>query len=232
MKRSEINTIIRKSDEFIHKHNFHLPPFAYWTVEDWQKKGVEAKEIVETSLGWDITDFGLGDYYHTGLTLFTIRNGNPDNWKLMKGKLYAEKLLIVDVNQVTPYHFHWAKMEDIINRGGGELIIRLFNSDAEEKLDEKKPVVVVMDGVRCVFPAGDCARLKPGESITLPQGLYHSFWAEKGTVLTGEVSMVNDDHKDNRFLEPVGRFPEIEEDEKPLFLLCNDYQRYFSSIHV
>jgi D-lyxose ketol-isomerase len=26
-----------------------------------------------------------------------------------------------------------------------------------------------------------------------------------------------------RFLEPTGRFPEIEEDEPPLYLLVNDY---------
>ncbi|EJS87388.1 hypothetical protein AAUPMB_14130, partial [Pasteurella multocida subsp. multocida str. Anand1_buffalo] len=29
--------------------------------------------------------------------------------------------------------------------------------------------------------------------------LYHSFWAEDGVVLAGEVSMANDDLTDNRF---------------------------------
>jgi hypothetical protein len=46
-------------------------------------------------------------------------------------------------------------------------------------------------------------------------------------VLVGEVSKVNDDHTDNRFYEPVGRFPAIEEDEAPLHLLVNDYERYY-----
>ena len=39
--------------------------------------------------------------------------------------------------------------------------------------------------------------------------------------------MVNDDTRDNRFLEPLGRFPAIEEDEEPLYLLCNEYREYW-----
>jgi D-lyxose ketol-isomerase len=46
-------------------------------------------------------------------------------------------------------------------------------------------------------------------------------------VLCGEVSLVNDDHTDNRFYEPAGRFPEIEEDEPPLHLLVTDYVHYY-----
>jgi D-lyxose ketol-isomerase len=53
--------------------------------------------------------------------------------------------------------------------------------------------------------------------------MYHSFWAEGGKTLIGEVSMVNDDNADNRFYEPMGRFPQIEEDEEALYLLCNEY---------
>ena len=39
-------------------------------------------------------------------------------------------------SQVTPMHFHWAKMEDIINRGGGDLVIQLYNSTPDEELDK------------------------------------------------------------------------------------------------
>jgi len=35
--------------------------------------------------------------------------------------------------------------------------------------------------------------------------------------------MCNDDNGDNRFYLPAGRFPEIEEDEPPYRLLCNEY---------
>ena len=68
-------------------------------------------------------------------------------------------------------------------------------------------------------------KLEPGQSITLTPGLYHRFWGEEGsgTVIVGEVSMCNDDANDNRFYDKVGRFPEIEEDEAPLHLLCNEY---------
>ena len=48
-----------------------------------------------------------------------------------------------------------------------------------------------------------------------------------GKVLVGEVSKVNDDVNDNRFLKPTGRFPEIEEDEPPLHLLVGDYAKYY-----
>ena len=58
--------------------------------------------------------------------MITLRNGNYHNVKYEK--TYAEKLLISDDNQITPYHFHWKKMEDIINRGGGVLVIECYNS--------------------------------------------------------------------------------------------------------
>jgi D-lyxose ketol-isomerase len=41
-------------------------------------------------------------------------------------------------------------------------------------------------------------------------------------VMAGEVSQVNDDNNDNYFLEPVGRFSEIQEDEPPLHPLWNE----------
>jgi D-lyxose ketol-isomerase len=225
MKRSEVNAIIRDADEFIRARGFHLPPFAYWSPRDWTTRKEEAREIVENKLGWDITDFGSGDYRKTGLFLFTIRNGSPNNLKTMQGKIYAEKIMLVDVDQVTPMHFHWGKMEDIINRGGGNLVIQLYNSTPEEGLADTE-VTVNMDGIARVVKPGGIVKLTPGESITLPTRLYHQFWGEGGRVLVGEVSVVNDDDRDNRFYQAVGRFPSIEEDELPLYLLCTDYARY------
>jgi D-lyxose ketol-isomerase len=43
--------------------------------------------------------------------------------------------------------------------------------------------------------------------------------------LIGEVSTVNDDNTDNIFREPIGRFPEINEDEAPRHLLVSDYDK-------
>jgi D-lyxose ketol-isomerase len=226
MNRSEINSIMRRADAFIHQRGFYLPPFAYWTPEDWSTKGQEVNEIAINQLGWDITDFGLGDFNKQGLFLFTIRNGNLDNLQNMQGKIYAEKIMIVEVNQVTPMHFHWTKMEDIINRGGGNLAIQVFNASSDDHLADT-PVIVSLDGVMYTLKAGTTVELRPGESISLPTRLYHKFWAVGGRVLVGEVSMVNDDHLDNCFLEPIGRFPMIDEDENPLYLLVGDYPKYY-----
>lgn len=113
-------------------------------------------------------------------------------------------------------------MEDIINCGGGNLMIKLYNSTKEEDLADSD-VEVSIDGVKYTFPAGHVVCIKPGESITLTRGLYHRFWGENGRVLVREVSMCNDDANDNRFYDKVGRFPEIEEDERPLYLLCTEY---------
>jgi len=226
MRRSEINTIMREADAFIKKHGFHLPPFAYWTPEEWQTKGDQVSEIVERRLGWDITDFGRGNYKKYGLFLFTIRNGDLENLQRGRGKAYAEKIMIVGVDQGTPMHFHWSKTEDIINRGGGKLIIQLYNAAKDKSLADSD-VTASVDGVRRTVKAGETVSLSPGESITLMPYCYHKFWAAESRVLMGEVSTVNDDYVDNCFCEPVGRFPDVEQDEPPLYLLVNDYDVYY-----
>jgi D-lyxose ketol-isomerase len=222
MKRSEINALIRSAKDFFAQHQFLLPPFAHWTPEDWKTKGAEANEIRENKLGWDLTDFGGGNFKKRGLLLFTLRNGNLKDPKNVKA--YAEKIMIVEEGQVTPFHFHWLKTEDIINRGGGNLVVELYKSDAQDEFTNERMRVSCDGVVRPVAPGGTVV-LRPGESITLPPRLYHQFYAERGAgrVLVGEVSSVNDDATDNRFKDPVGRFPKIEEDEAPMHYLCNEY---------
>ena len=224
MKRSEINDLLTVAKDLAHANKIVLPPFAYWSPEDWATKGSECDEIRDCALGWDITDFGTGKFDEVGLILFTIRNGDKDDPRY-KHKTYSEKLLIAQENQITPYHFHWFKVEDIINKAGGNLMLRLYNSTEDEKLDESSDVTVVMDGVSKTLPAGSTVTLTAGESITLPAYLYHEFWAEEGTgaAVIGEVSKVNDDNTDNCFLDELGRFSEIEEDTAPLHYLCNEY---------
>ena len=222
MKRSEINAIIRDADAFLRLSGFYLPPFACWTPEDWQSKRDVTQEIIDRRLGWDVTDFGLEDYRNVGLCLFTLRNGSPENLTTHRGKTYAEKILIVDRGQVTPMHFHRVKMEDIINRGGGNLVVQLYNSTPDEGLDFSE-VVMNTDGLKHTIQAGGNVILHPGESITIPQYCYHTFWAEESRTLVGEVSLVNDDNLDNRFYEQMNRFSIIEEDELPFRLLVSDY---------
>jgi len=223
MKRSRINELITEAKGLFASTGFKLPPFAFWSPEEWKSKGHEADEIRKNALGWDVTDFGSRDFDRIGLLLFTIRNGNyhhPNEYP----KPYAEKIMVVKENQVTPYHFHWNKQEDIINRGGGELVLELFKSTKGEKLSDE-PFAVSIDGVLKQCKPGEKVVLRSGESICLEPYVYHKFYgaAGKGTVVVGEVSAVNDDNTDNRFLDAPGRFPKIEEDEPPVHLLCNEY---------
>lgn len=223
MKRSEINQVIKDMEALAQKQGFCLPPFASWTPEDWQNAGHEYDEIRDNHLGWDITDFGLGDFYKVGFGLFTIRNGNQ-KMSQQYPKPYAEKILAMVEKQTAAMHFHWNKMEDIINRGGNDIYITVYNSDKDgNRLTTD--VIVNTDGKTTALPAGAQVRLQPGESITIPPYMYHDFIVPEtgGPVLLGEVSMCNDDQNDNRFYEKAGRFPAIEEDVPPYRLLCNEY---------
>ncbi len=222
MKRSELNQIIEKGIEFVERMNFKLPMFAYWSLEDWKTKGPEYDEIKDNMLGWDVTDFGSGDFHRVGLLLFTLRNGNFNDPKYIKP--YCERILIVEEGQVLPSHTHYRKMEDIINRGGGNVMIELYGMQ-EDGTYSNEPITVTMDGRQVTVEPGGVVRLTPGESITLVPGQYHKFWGEEGTGMTllGEVSTVGDDRVDNRFYEATGRLPEIIEDEKPRYLLFTDY---------
>ena len=221
MKRSEINAVIKRFEKLLEEHRFELPPFCKWTPEEWQTKGHEYDEIRDNMLGWDVTDYGMGDFGHLGLALITIRNGNVHNPKYTK--TYAEKIIMCDSGQVSPMHFHWHKMEDIINRGGNDIHFTLYNATEDEQLADT-PVKIFSDGRCYTVPAGETVVLKPGQSLSLYPYYYHEFIIpEGGPVLIGEVSMCNDDNTDNRFLNPLGRFPTIEEDEPPYRLLCNEY---------
>lgn len=124
-------------------------------------------------------------------------------------------------------HFHWRKREDIINRGGGNLIVELWNAGAHQE-PENTDVTVTLDGCLQTHAPGSQLRLQPGDSICLPPGLYHSFWGERGfgDVLVGEVSSVNDDEHDNHFLQPIARYNNIEEDEPAVLVLCNEYNLF------
>ena len=225
MKRSEINQRIKELEQLAKDNGFALPPFCHWTPEEWATKGPEYDEIRDNMLGWDITDYGLGNWEKVGFALITLRNGNQNDDRYKK--TYAEKLLMLKEGQHSPMHYHWSKSEDIINRGGGTIIIHVYNCDENDDLDRVHDFPVNSDGRTYMVPAGTGVELTPGESITLWPKQYHDFDVKPGTgdVLLGEVSMCNDDANDNRFHQPIGRFPAIEEDEAPYRLLCFEYPR-------
>jgi hypothetical protein len=211
--------------ETLNGYKLHLPPWAYWMAKDWQTVGSEADEIKKHGLGWVATDFGSGDFSKVGLLIFVSRNGCLHDNKPVTTKTYAEKVMIVQPGQVTPYHFHWCKTEDLINRSGGRLSVELAWASDDEKSLSDRTVEVQKDGIATRLKPGERMVLQPGESVTFPPRLCHQFYGypEDGTVLAGEVSSLNDDSTDNCFLgNPFQRTP-IEEDEPRKYLLIGEY---------
>jgi D-lyxose ketol-isomerase len=228
MKRSRINDIMAEAEHMIRHYGFVLPPFAQWTPDEFKARKDAARNVIDARCGWDITDFGKGEYDAIGLFLFTLRNGRLSDLQRGGGMCYAEKLLISKQDQLTPMHTHVIKAEDIINRGGKTLVVELYGSDDEGHWAGDKGGTVFCDGIRRDYAPGEKLRLAPGESVTLMPGDWHAFWGEGGDVLVGEVSTVNDDETDNIFRDPIGRFAAIDEDEAPTHLIVSDYRTWFA----
>lgn len=223
MKRSRVNQIMAEADEMIRSYGFVLPPFARWTPEQFKANAATSSHIIDARCGWDITDYGRGKFDDMGLFLFTLRNGLLSDLQRGGGMCYAEKLLISKQDQLSPMHTHVIKAEDIINRGGATLVVKLYGSDDKGDFAEDRGGSVMCDGAWRDYAPGEKLRLAPGESVTLMPGDWHAFWGEGGDVLIGEVSTVNDDETDNVFQAPIGRFSQVEEDEDPTHLLVSDY---------
>ena len=220
MKRSEINQAIKFAKEMMEKFSWTLPHWGYWSNEDYQNKTNLKKYLNKHQMGWDVTDFGKGNFNEQGITLFCVRNGIQGD---ANDKPYAEKLLFMQEGQEIPFHSHKIKLEDIINRGGGDLAIEFLEVDEKDQELSNK-ISVLVDGEKILLDPHEPLILKKGQSVTVERNIFHKFYAVKGSgmVMAGEVSQVNDDNNDNYFLEPVGRFSEIQEDELPLHPLWNE----------
>ena len=220
MKRSEVNHAIKWAEELLAKQKISLPPFAKKSAEDWDAK--RDALIQKVMLGWDITDFGLGDFEKVGAVLFTVRNGEID------GEVpYCEKyIMLKDGNcQEIPMHYHIFKTEDIINRGGGILCVQVCNKAEDGGVDATTPVTVYMDGEMRTYQPCEIIEIEPGASIRLTPYVYHRFYAKTGAgdLVVGEVSKVNDDRGDNIFASPTKRFCTPQEDEAKYRLLVSEY---------
>lgn len=223
MKRSEINELLRWSVELLDKYQFKLPRFAYWNMEEWKANKDNIDTLRTVMQGWDITDFGSGKFEEIGAVLYTVRNGKLDQPGV--GSPYAEKFLLFRDGQRLPCHYHVSKTEDIINRGGGVMSIRLYNCRPDGSVDYESDVTYSSDGLFYTVKAGEEVLIHTGDSIRLTPYMYHIFGAKAGCgpLIVGEVSAVNDDNTDNFFSEPTSRFADIEEDEPILYPLCNEY---------
>lgn len=225
MKRSEINSAIRWAKDLLKDNNIRLPEYAYWDLTEWKDNAASLDTIRKVMLGWDISDFGSGEYDVTGAVLYTVRNGDMNDASV--GVPYCEKYILMKEGQHLPKHYHVFKTEDIINRAGGVLAVYLWNTDENGKQLETD-VTVPMDGILRTFKAGEEILVYPGNSISLQPHMAHVFGpkAGAGDLICGEVSKVNDDNTDNYFLDPTSRFADIDEDEAPLHPLCNEYDKY------
>lgn len=228
MKRSEINRAIDNATAFFREMGFPLPAYAHWTPEGWAGKGEAHREVVDLGLGWDVTDFGAGHFADFGRIIFTLMNGRAD---AQYPKSYAHKVMHLLPGQKPPVHYHRRKMEDIHNHGGGDIMISFWPL-GEDGRPGKGDVTLSLSGGVITQPAAEPLRLRPGESVFMPQNTFHQFWAEEGggASLSIEVSGVCDDHNDNMFLEPAVRFPEVEEDEPSRHVLCQEYRQYTNDI--
>lgn len=220
MRRSEINAIIEETACVFATRGIALPPFADWSREEWEHQGRAALPIVESRLGWDVAEWRDGRFRTDGLVLLTLRN-----MKRIGTSGYAEKLMLIRCDQRTPLHAHYAKTEDIINRGGGVLVVTLgaFPDGGSE-------IELCINGMKQILASGSEFMLGPGESVTLVPGVFHAFRAQGGDVIGGEVSTFNDDVGDNQFVGDSKRFPTIEEDEPPRWLLVSDYDSHLGWI--
>jgi D-lyxose ketol-isomerase len=220
MRRSEINRLQMEALDLFDEYRFSLPLFGRWREADWRANPTAARYCASHQMGWDVTDFGSGRFGERGLVIFCVRNGRQG---VADEKPYAEKLLDVREKQETPFHFHKVKMEDIIVRGGGNLVLEFHNLDEAGGL-ATTPLSVMVDGVEHRLEPGAPLKIAPGQSATITRSLWHRFYGEtgKGTVFVGEVSQVNDDFTDNYFHEKLGRFAAIEEDEPKLYPLWNE----------
>ncbi len=220
MRRSEINRYIKEAVVFLEKMYFKLPAWAYFNACDWENINPEYGGIVKNNLGWDVTDFGSGKFKDIGVVTFTMRNHIFD--ETSETGRYAEKVIIIRKNQLTPLHYHKEKTEDVINRGGGKLCVKLWLSDDNRGKSEKS-FTLEIDGISRKIIPGEILKINPGESISIKPGIYHTFWAEIDMVMAGQISSAEVDHQDTFFFENYRWKVEIEEDEKPDYFLYHEY---------
>lgn len=229
LARSTIEHCIATARTVFQRFAIALPPFAGWTVRDWESADASYDEVRACMLGWDVTDFGSGEFARIGRTLFTLRNGQLGS--PLYPKTYAEKLILDPEGQRAPAHFHRTKREDIINRGGGNIIVQLTLADADNQ-PAKGALTVAIDGRARTIASGESVRLTPGESVCIPPRTIHQFWGEEGHgfridgvgyTVSSEVSSVCDDHNDNFFLADMTRFPRLDEDIPRKHFLCHEY---------
>jgi len=230
VKRSEINATLLLARDFFEAYRFKLPKWAAWSPVNWDYSGEEMQAIKDCQLGWDVTDFAQGNFSEQGMTSFMLRNGAPslepppDHAPQEAKRHYSEKIMLVQLHQTLPLLALKHRTQDLINRGGGDLVVQVYLSTTEYELDEKKRVPLQVNGIAYNVKAGGIVRLVSGDGLTLQPATYYKYWAEKASCIVGAISTTCDETNDYLFFDPnCQRFPSIEPDESPLHLLHYEY---------
>lgn len=224
MKRSQIEDIIARSNAIMARQGFHLPPFAGWTVAQWQENAAATAEMRANGVGWNIVAFEEGAFFKSGIAVFTLRIGDYHDLPRGAGRLYGEKVFALFEGQSVPHHYHRVKTEDLINRGGGILGVNLVKVDADGK-PMPDAITLERNGMMVSVPANTTLHLDPGESIVLVPGVAHAFLGVS-EVLCGEISLANDDTTDNYFLQPLPAPSAIIEDIPARHVVLADYRSF------
>jgi D-lyxose ketol-isomerase len=224
MRRSQIETIIDKSQAAMMRLGCPLPPFAAWTPDDWRSRAAETATMRANFLGWNIVEFAKDDFFAKGIAVFTTRMGDYRDLPTGAGRLYGEKVFVLFDGQNVPHHYHIEKTEDLLNRGGGTLSVNLVKVMLDGTPTDES-ILLERNGVREIVAANTSVKLAPGESILLEPYVAHAFLGE-GEVLCGEISLANDDTTDNYFLEPFPAPSPIIEDVPARHLVVADYRSF------
>ncbi len=76
MKRSFIDARIEAMAALCERYGVRLPPFAWWSEENYRAAPEAARRITQASLGWNIVEFRPGAFAAEGLGVFTLRMGD------------------------------------------------------------------------------------------------------------------------------------------------------------
>jgi len=188
MKRSEVNIIINEAKNFFAVRNFMLPEWAYWSPDKW--KGIYGKccEIVDNRLGWDITDFGSGDFYRKGkgrvlIGEVSMVNGSSDIIAYSDGSFFTAS----PVNSLPVSHVIRNELERHLggdttgcgdNFAGGviaSVVDQLINGSSNPYLTEACSWGIVSGGYACFHMGGTYFEKNHGEKMARLRPYYEYY---------------------------------------------------------
>lgn len=231
LKRSFINEKFRQAIEAVKRSGYPVPEYMMWSPEDWATKSREYQEIVDCQMGWDITDFGSGDFGKDGLVTFNPLNGKYGDARYVRP--YGERLCFSwPGSNGGPLHYHRGKMEDLQNWSEGSMYVRHWNVTPYGERDFDSMVMVRIDGRRYMVKPGEIIEVKHHQRICSMPFIAHEGVAVDDVpydpdALPGfcvELSSVVNDRVDNIYFEPWRKWDvDVIEDEPAQFCRVNEY---------